>query len=60
MFYRKITPKALSEKVMDFMLWPVSILAYAMVVLGALNIVLWLYTILQVRICGYCEPLSMK
>jgi hypothetical protein len=50
----------LSEKIMTWALWPVSLLAYCMVVLGALNVVMWLWSILSARLCSSCSPCVMR
>ena len=56
MFHHRITPKtssgSLAERIMNALLWPVSILSYVMVLLGALNVIVWLLQVLQVRLCG--------
>jgi hypothetical protein len=48
----------LSEKLMTWALWPVSLLCYCMVLLGAMNVVMWLWSILSARIC--CSPCVMR
>lgn len=46
--YEDISMKeGLPDKIMNILLWPVSILAYIMVILALLNIIMWLVNLLK-------------
>ena len=57
---KKMLGESFGERVATLMLWPVSLMAYIMVILGGLNVIAWLWSILQMRLCGSCGPCVMR
>lgn len=52
--------KQIYEKVMEWLFWPVSLLAYAMILLALVNIIVWLWSVLVVRVCPACQPCGIE